>query len=183
MSEEAREKDQGRVVNPGETQPMNQDQAQDGARANELGPFDPAEAEGGEEPQAMPPAWEDFGSASEGGEVAAETEEPVVRPVRFGPVANAPAAGDRANIELLLDVKLPVTVELGRTEVLVKEILDYGPGSVIELAKQANEPVDLYVNGVLVARGEVVVIEDRFGVRLTSLISPEERILSLGGAA
>jgi flagellar motor switch protein FliN/FliY len=65
----------------------------------------------------------------------------------------------------------------------VKEILEFGPGSVIELGKEANEPVDLFVNGVLVARGEVVVSDDRFGIRLTSLISPEERILSLGAAA
>ncbi len=63
----------------------------------------------------------------------------------------------------------------------VKEILDFGPGSIVELKRLANEPVDILVNGVLVARGEVVVIEDHFGVRLTSLISPEERIRCLGG--
>jgi len=112
-----------------------------------------------------------------------DDDGPVVRAVSFQPIESRHDAHERANIDLLLDVKLPVTVELGRTEVPVKDILEFGPGSVIELSKEANEPVDLFVNGVLVARGEVVVSDDRFGIRLTSLISPEERIMSLGGAA
>ncbi len=129
----------------------------------------------------------DAGNAGDAGESEAfgnvDDDGPVVRAVSFQPIESRHDAHERANIDLLLDVKLPVTVELGRTEVPVKDILEFGPGSVIELSKEANEPVDLFVNGVLVARGEVVVSDDRFGIRLTSLISPEERIMSLGGAA
>ncbi len=109
--------------------------------------------------------------------------EATVRPVQFEALTVTQPTADRSNIELLLDVKLPVTVELGRTDIEVRQILEFGPGSIVELGKEVNAPVDLLVNGVLMARGEVVVVEDHFGVRLTSLISPEERIRCLGAAA
>lgn len=108
-------------------------------------------------------------------------EEPRPQPVEFGRLSPQPMEGEPANIRLLLDVKLPLTVELGRAHLPVKEILEFGSGSIVELDRAASEPVDLLVNGVLVAHGEVVVIEDRFGIRLTALISPEERIRCLGG--
>ncbi|MCK4304570.1 MAG: flagellar motor switch protein FliN [Candidatus Eisenbacteria sp.] len=108
-------------------------------------------------------------------------DEPQVQPIEFGQLSSQVAEGEPANIQLLLDVKLPVTVELGRTNLPIKEILDFGPGTIIGLNRMASEPVDLLVNGVLVARAEVVVIDDHFGVRLSSLISPEERIRTLGG--
>jgi flagellar motor switch protein FliN len=110
-------------------------------------------------------------------------EAPTVRPIEFDLLQRHAPGSERAGIELLLDVKLPIAVELGRTEVEVKTILEFGPGSIIELDKLANEPVDLLVNGVLVARGEVVVVDDSFGIRLTALVSPEERIRILGRAA
>jgi flagellar motor switch protein FliN len=94
----------------------------------------------------------------------------------------APAAGTESfhnNIDLLLDVKMPVAIELGRTELPIAELLALGPGSVIELNKLAGEPVDLLVNNKIIARGEVVVVDENFGVRVTSLLSPEERIKSL----
>ena len=81
---------------------------------------------------------------------------------------------------MLLDVNLDITVELGRKVMNVEEILRMGKGSVIELNKLAGEPVDILVNGKKLAEGEVVVIEDHFGVRLTHLINPRERIRSLG---
>jgi len=83
------------------------------------------------------------------------------------------------NIDLLLDVKLPISIELGRTEMLVKEILECGPGTVIELNKLAGEPVDVFVNGRMVAQGEVVVVDEHFGVRVTNLLSPQDRVRSL----
>ncbi|MCH7527916.1 MAG: flagellar motor switch protein FliN [Candidatus Marinimicrobia bacterium] len=83
---------------------------------------------------------------------------------------------------MLLDVELDVTVELGRKIMLVEEILRLGKGSVVELDKLAGEPVDILVNGKKLAEGEVVVVEDHFGVRLTNLINPRERIRSLGKA-
>ena len=120
------------------------------------------------------------GSAARALEPEAEAQAEA-QPVEFGQL-EAPGGSDGgANIDLLMDVKLPVTVELGRNNVQVKDILDFSPGSIVELNRLASEPVDILVNGVLVARGEVVVIEEHFGVRLTSLISPQERIRSLAG--
>ncbi len=84
------------------------------------------------------------------------------------------------NIDMLLDVNLPVSIELGRTRMSISDILSLGPGSVVELNKLAGEPVDLLVNYKIVARGEVVVIDENFGVRITNLISPTERLKALG---
>jgi flagellar motor switch protein FliN/FliY len=83
------------------------------------------------------------------------------------------------DIDFLLDVPLEITVELGRTKMLVKDLLQLGQGSVIELDKIAGEPAEILVNGRLVARGEVVVVNEKFGVRLTDIISPAERIRQL----
>lgn len=84
------------------------------------------------------------------------------------------------NIELLMDVNLPISIELGRTKMSIADILALGPGSVVELNKLAGEPVDLLVNQKVVAKGEVVVIDENFGVRVTQLMTPEERLKSLG---
>ncbi len=80
------------------------------------------------------------------------------------------------NLNLLMDVQMTLTVELGRTKMFIKEILGLGEGSIIELDKLAGEPVDLLVNGKLVAKGEVVVIDENFGVRVTDIVSPSERV-------
>lgn len=86
----------------------------------------------------------------------------------------------KRNIDLLMDVNLPIAIELGRTKMSISDILALGPGSVVELNKLAGEPVDLLVNQKIVARGEVVVIDENFGVRITQLMTPEERLKSLG---
>lgn len=93
----------------------------------------------------------------------------------------APRAGreEIRNIELLLDVTLQVTVELGRTRRQIREVLAMGPGSVVELDKLAGEQVDVLVNGKLIAKGEVVVIDENYGVRITDIISPVDRVQSL----
>jgi flagellar motor switch protein FliN/FliY len=83
------------------------------------------------------------------------------------------------NIDMLLDVTLPVSIELGRTALKIEDILNLGPGSVVELDKLAGEPVDILVNEKLLAKGEVVVVDENFGVRITSMISPQDRIRSL----
>jgi len=80
---------------------------------------------------------------------------------------------------MLMDVTLPVSIELGRTSLKIEDILSLGPGSVVELDKLAGEPVDVLVNDRLLAKGEVVVIDENFGVRITSMISPQDRIKSL----
>jgi flagellar motor switch protein FliN/FliY len=82
-------------------------------------------------------------------------------------------------IELLLDVPLELSVELGRTRMSIQELLSLGPGSVIELDKVAGEPLDILVNNRLVARGEAVVVNDKFGIRITDIVSPAERIARL----
>lgn len=81
--------------------------------------------------------------------------------------------------ELLLDVPLEVTVQLGRTRMTINELLSLGPGSVVELDKVAGEPLDIIINDRLVARGEAVVINDKFGVRITDIVSRAERIARL----
>ena len=84
------------------------------------------------------------------------------------------------NLDLILDVPLKLTVELGRTRMVVSELLNLGQGSVVELNKLAGEPMEVLVNDKLVARGEAVVVNEKFGIRLTDIISPTERVEQLG---
>ncbi len=102
------------------------------------------------------------------------------RPAGFQHLAGGSPTRGAQNLDLLMDVTLPISIELGRTAMNIQDILNLGPGSVVELNKLAGEPVDLLVNNKIVAKGEVVVIDENFGVRVTSLVSPEERIRSLG---
>lgn len=83
------------------------------------------------------------------------------------------------NLDFILDIPLKVSVELGRASVVIKDLLQLGQGSVLELDKLAGEPLEVLVNGKLVARGEVVVVNEKFGIRLTDIISPLERIETL----
>ncbi len=103
-----------------------------------------------------------------------------VQPVQFAPLQ--PQAGQAmpdGNFGLIMDVPMQVTVELGRTKKLIRDILELAPGSVIELDKLAGEPVDIFVNTKLIARGEVVVIDENFGVRVTEIVSPVDRLRTL----
>ncbi|MDO9308139.1 MAG: flagellar motor switch protein FliN [Deltaproteobacteria bacterium] len=83
---------------------------------------------------------------------------------------------DKKNLDFILDIPLQVTVELGRTKLLVKDILQLNQGAVVELTKLAGEPLDIFVNSKLVARGEAVVVNEKFGVRLVDIVSPNERV-------
>lgn len=83
------------------------------------------------------------------------------------------------NLDFILDIPLSVSVELGRSKVIIKDLLQLGQGSVLELDKLAGEPLEVLVNGKLVARGEVVVVNEKFGIRLTDIVSPIERIETL----
>jgi flagellar motor switch protein FliN/FliY len=87
---------------------------------------------------------------------------------------------DLRRMELLMDILLPVSIELGRTKMYVKDILELERGSIIELDKMAGEPVDLYINNKKMAEGEVVVVDKHFGIRITQLIDPADRIKNLG---
>lgn len=102
-----------------------------------------------------------------------------VQPAQFTPLSSEPVSVNDANIGLILDVPLQVTVELGRTKKSIKEILELSNGSIVELDKLAGEPVDIHVNGKLLAKGEVVVIDENFGVRITDIVSPLERAQKL----
>jgi flagellar motor switch protein FliN/FliY len=147
---------------------------------------EPAEDVPEDQPVDLAPAGEEdlgdaediaalFGAAGDEGGVVE------VSPAEFDEfVEAAPGDGKGRKINLLLDVELDVSVELGRKIMIVDEILRLGKGSVIELNKLAGEPVDVLVNGKKLAEGEVVVVEDHFGVRLTHLLDPKERIKSLG---
>lgn len=99
-----------------------------------------------------------------------------VRPVEFQSFDAAPQMAEVQNINLLMDVPLQITVELGRTTKKIKEILEFGQGSIIELDKLSGEPVDILVNGKNIAKGEVVVIDESFGVRITDIIHPSKRL-------
>ncbi|HWA82563.1 MAG TPA: flagellar motor switch protein FliN, partial [Fimbriimonadaceae bacterium] len=90
---------------------------------------------------------------------------------------------DTEGLSLLMDIPLEISVELGRVKMLVKDVVELGTGSIVEIDKAAGEPVDVMVNGRLVARGEVVVIEDNFGVRLTEILNAQERLNRLGEVA
>lgn len=98
----------------------------------------------------------------------------------FQQLSQPAGSHDPRNIDLLMDVDLPVSIELGRTKLAISDILALGPGSVVELNKLAGEPVDLLVNNKVVAKGEVVVIDENFGLRITQLVTPEERLKALG---
>ena len=109
-----------------------------------------------------------------------------VEQIRVESLADEVKAGDDAlnklkvqNLDFILDIPLKVTVELGRTSVIIKDLLQLGQGSVLELDKLAGEPLEILVNKKLVAKGEVVVVNEKFGIRLTDIISPVERIETL----
>ena len=102
-----------------------------------------------------------------------------VQSAQFTPLSSVPVQVNDANIGLILDVPLQVNVELGRTKKSIKDILDLTKGSIVELDKLAGEPVDIMVNGKYLAKGEVVVIDENFGVRITEIVSPLERAARL----
>lgn len=107
-------------------------------------------------------------------------QTPSVQPVQFPSLAPQMSPTEQGNIGLIMDVYMELTVELGRTKKLIKEILGMGEGTIIELDKLAGEPVDILVNHKLIAKGEVVVIDENFGVRVTEIVSPMERMSDMG---
>ncbi len=136
---------------------------------------------------------EAFAEAAAGGDAAAakameqggETEQPEASAPEFNDFAKAAPPGptpseSHPNLDFIMDLPLEVSVELGRSRMQIKDLLQLSQGSVIELNKVAGEPAEIYVNQKLMAKGEVVVVNDRFGIRLTEIISPADRVRSLG---
>jgi flagellar motor switch protein FliN/FliY len=121
-----------------------------------------------------------------GSEVASEVTSPAesVAPAAFTNfastgTANGGAAAAGNDLNMILDIPVQLTVELGRTRIPIKHILQLAQGSVVELETLAGEPMDVLVNGYLIAQGEVVVVNDKFGIRLTDIVTPSERMRRL----
>lgn len=124
------------------------------------------------------PAEDDWGAAL-AEQAAAEPASPLPKAQfeQFAPTHAIPGAPN--NIDMILDIPVNLTVELGRTKLAIRSLLQLAQGSVVELDGLAGEPMDVLVNGCLIAQGEVVVVNDKFGIRLTDIISPAERIRRL----
>ncbi len=109
--------------------------------------------------------------------------EETIKSVKFSPLEPVKldaAGGKENNMDLLMDVNIPVLVELGKTEMLMRDVLALTPGAIIELDSLAGEPVKITVRGKIIAYGEVVVVDENFGVKITRIASPEDRIQSMG---
>jgi flagellar motor switch protein FliN len=128
---------------------------------------------------AAPAPAEPVAAEDESRHLHALPAPPVAQPVTFPSLDDVPADPGGSDISLLLDVPLQVTVELGRTQLKIRNVLELVPGSIIELDKLAGEPVDVLVNGKPIARGEVVVIDEEFGVRITDVASHAKRLRGL----
>ena len=113
--------------------------------------------------------------------VASEVSEaaPNMSPATFASFAPTAGTGAGNDIDMVLDIPVQLTVELGRTRIPIKHILQLAQGSVVELDAMAGEPMDVLVNGYLIAQGEVVVVNDKFGIRLTDIVTPSERLRRL----
>jgi flagellar motor switch protein FliN/FliY len=119
--------------------------------------------------------WPAADVAKAGADLAAAA----VQPVSFGQLGQGQKSSDNKNLDLLLDIEIPISVEVGRAQMNLEDVLRLVPGSVIALDKKAEDPVDLRVNGKLVARGEVVLVDDAYGLRITQIVDAAGRIESL----
>lgn len=156
--------------------------------AEEAVPDAGGDAGGEESPEeALADEWAAALAETEQDDMTEEKEQSFMdtqmKPAEFADmseIAKGPAPeGAKRDLDFILDIPLDVSAELGRTKLLINELLQLGQGSVVELNKLAGEPLEIYVNGKLVARGEAVVINEKFGIRLTDIISPIERVKQL----
>lgn len=130
-----------------------------------------------EAPAAAAVAEDDWAAAMS--EQATAEEHPAAEPQKaqiFQPITAGVSQPAANNLDLILDIPVQMTVELGRTKITIRNLLQLAQGSVVELDGLAGEPMDVLVNGCLIAQGEVVVVNDKFGIRLTDIISPAERL-------
>ena len=127
-----------------------------------------AEAEAESEDEIAPPrSGNDFDSATAAGDRV------------FKPLSDGITGGASRDLEMIMDIPVKLTVELGRTRITIKQLLELAQGSVIELDGLAGEPMDIQINGYLIAQGEVVVVDDKYGIRITEIITPSERVQKL----
>ena len=155
---------------------------------NDVGdPSEAGSADVGQDDEALADEWAAALAETEQDELKHEKEQEFLSTqthdydlTDMGAEAKSGGAGGKRDLDFILDIPLEVSAELGRTKLLINELLQLGQGSVVELNKLAGEPLEIYVNGKLVARGEAVVINEKFGIRLTDIISPIERVKQLG---
>ncbi|HEF4743393.1 TPA: flagellar motor switch protein FliN [Burkholderia multivorans] len=137
-----------------------------------------ADSAGAQQAADADPAMDDWAAA-----LAEQNQQPVQVGATgagvFQPLSKAAASSTHNDIEMILDIPVKMTVELGRTKIAIRNLLQLAQGSVVELDGLAGEPMDVLVNGCLIAQGEVVVVNDKFGIRLTDIITPSERIRKL----
>jgi len=173
-------------LNDGLNDSLNDDQANREQHAGQNAPDTPATEAAATEP-ATAEAHEDgddWGAAL--AEQAARADAPATEAQAFpaitdtdGPSTTAHAQTTSPDMELIADIPVQLSVELGRTRMTIKQILQLGQGSVIELDSLAGQPMDIYINGYLIAQGEVVVVDERYGIRLTDIITPADRLSRL----
>ncbi|MGA8008805.1 MAG: flagellar motor switch protein FliN [Thiomonas sp.] len=145
---------------------MAEDTTTDTAAADDLADWGEAMAEQGVDPGAA------------AAEPAPATAAPKVQPASFAELRadqGGAAANNNNQLDLVMDIPVTLSVELGRTKIQIRELLQLAQGSVVDLDRLAGEPMDVLVNGFLIARGEVVLVNDKFGIRLTDIVSPAER--------
>ena len=139
----------------------------------------------GQPPDQSPDISDDWANAlseqenensPQGGSAARQSQPPAFQELGEGDIGQSTSQ----NLDFLLDVPLEVTVEMGRTNMVIKKMLQLTQGSVVELDKAAGEPVEIFVNNKLLGKGEVIVVNDRFGVRITEIISQADRIKNIG---
>jgi len=137
-----------------------------------------------EEQDAMAAEWAAALAEAKPNDVAEEVSAPTeqVAPASFANFSPTPSNLPSGDINMILDIPVQLTVELGRTRIPIKNILQLAQGSVVELDALAGEPMDVLVNGYLIAQGEVVVVNDKFGIRLTDIVTPSERMRRLSKA-
>ena len=140
---------------------------------------DEAELQAQSEEDAMAAEWAAALAEAQPGDAVAAGEQTTVdsvAPAKFTNFSNDGAVNAGNDINMILDIPVQLTVELGRTRIPIKHILQLAQGSVVELEAMAGEPMDVLVNGYLIAQGEVVVVNDKFGIRLTDVVTPSERL-------
>jgi flagellar motor switch protein FliN/FliY len=131
-----------------------------------------------EQAASTPAVTDDWGAAM-AEQTAAEAPQPPAKPHVFEQFGGGRSGTANNDLDMILDIPVQLTVELGRTKMPIKNLLQLAQGSVVELAGMAGEPLDVMINGFLIAQGEVVVVNDKLGIRLTDIITPSERMRRL----
>ncbi|MGA4493940.1 flagellar motor switch protein FliN [Vreelandella venusta] len=145
-------------------------------------PSSSADAAGEEDPWAAAMAEQEAAEEADASNSEPEPEAPVAKPASdevFRPLSAESGHSESRDLEMIMDIPVKLTVELGRTKLTIKQLLELAQGSVIELEGLAGEPMDILINGYLIAQGEVVVVDDKYGIRITEIITPSERIHKL----